>query len=436
MNRRELYKTFPMVFHEVTADFYDCFEFAFSEPVFGQPDVGLHVICHPVKEGKIEYLAWCYIKNIPLARFVRSESVPCNNTEDLRSVQSAVVNHIVDDEQLLGGVEQAIEWINVASYSKEPLANPHGSEIVEAYNCFEFSLPECVYNRSDIKLQMVYRRNGEKGTECSVWCRMDRSPLLEYIGHVAIPYKDEDSICQDLITALNQDDRILQRIADYLNRAEVELGDDSPVVTYSVSTEEFHCIETHMQNPALSTQNVGLHVLYHLTEDGEVEYFAWGYIVDIPLLRLVGHEKLSCDDHHPRAVYKLVVDSLFDNSELFESFEEAIQRIDGFDLLENPVMIVHGTEDALYESFEFLLPNCEDDIKLQVTYDAKNKKTIKYSAWCYIEDHPLMGHLEDCELPYVEGADVVDDIMRNLYEADRIYEEIGDFLSLLDSFDV
>lgn len=217
MSRVDPHDVFPLVIHEVSVRDYYCCEYAFPDDLFDRPDVGLHVIYHRSDEDRINYTIWCYIKNVPLMRLVSVASLAFTDTS-LVAVNKLITDRILHDETLLGACQRFLDWIDEVDDLEQLENNPHGTEPVERYDCFEFYLPGCTYDRPDIKLQAVYRATGEK-VKYSVWCHLDHYPLLGYIGSGEFK-KTDDDMGQAVFSRINEDKNILQLIQMFLNLVE------------------------------------------------------------------------------------------------------------------------------------------------------------------------------------------------------------------------
>lgn len=202
------------IFHEITFEDFCCFEYIFPEAVFHRSDVGLHVIFHRSKEDRIDYTAWCYITSEPLMRLVGVASLEFDDPS-LKAVNQLVVNHIVNAETLPAKCRKFIDWIDRADDLNQLKGNPHGSETVEKYDCFELKVPGCVFDRSDIKLQVVCRSTTQK-TKFDIWCHLDHYPLLGYVGYGELSKKSEN-LAQDIVNQITSNDNNFQEIAEFLH---------------------------------------------------------------------------------------------------------------------------------------------------------------------------------------------------------------------------
>ena len=174
MDRMDPHELFPMVFHQISVENYACAELPLPEDLFHKSGVGLHVIYHLSKEERLCYTAWCYTKDLPLLRFIRNVSLPVN-TNSLQEANQHVVDHICNDERLPSDFERFLDWAEDVDYLKATEGTPLGSAVAERFDCFEFCLPECVFGRSDIKLQVTYRSTNAKKN--SVRCLVPRGPF-------------------------------------------------------------------------------------------------------------------------------------------------------------------------------------------------------------------------------------------------------------------
>lgn len=218
MNKPDPHELFPMVFHEVSVVNCLCFEFTLPEDIFHREDVGIHVICNRFKEDMLNYRAWCYIKSKPLMRFARTASLPLEEST-ISAVNQLIVDHIISDETIFNKCVGFLEWIKNVDYSKKFKKNPHGPKAVERYDGFEFYLPECQYERSDIKLQVIYRSTSSKTIKYNVWCCLDHNPLLGYIGCGEVE-KCDGAVEQSIMYQLSDNALYFQEITDFLNLAE------------------------------------------------------------------------------------------------------------------------------------------------------------------------------------------------------------------------
>lgn len=217
MDKFDPHDVFPMVFHEVSVQDYACCEYAFPEDIFHRPDVGLHVIYYRSSENRLDYTAWCYIKDIPLMRLVSVASLAFDDTS-LAAATKLVTESILEDGRLPAGCQRFLDWIEDVDDLEQLENDPHGSKNVERFSCYEFYLPGCTYNRSDIKLQVVYRSTGEK-VKYNVWCHLDHYPLLGHIGYGELQ-KSGDGIGQDILSQINDNESIFQAVEMFIDLVE------------------------------------------------------------------------------------------------------------------------------------------------------------------------------------------------------------------------
>ena len=218
MNKLDPNEVFPMVLHEISVRNYYCCEYSFPEDLFHRPDVGIRVIYYRSNENRINYTAWCFIKSIPLMRLVSVTSLALVDTSQ-GAANKLVTDYILkEDGAMLPACQRFLDWIEDVDNLELLENNPHGSEYVERFSCCEFYLPGCLYNRPDIRLQIVYRSAGEK-IKYNVWCHLDHYPLLWHIGNGELQ-KSGDDMSQDIISHINDDEQIFQKIEMFLDLVE------------------------------------------------------------------------------------------------------------------------------------------------------------------------------------------------------------------------
>lgn len=208
----------PNVIHEISVRNGYCCELKLPADLFQHPDVGLHVVFNKFEgDDRVEYKNWFYIKDIPVMQLVSTASLACNDLS-YASMRKIVVNHILRDEMLISRCSKFLEQIDSEDNIEQLEYNPHGPNIAESYNCFEFYLPGCTYGRPDVILQITYREKGAK-VKYNVWCHLDHFPLLGYIGHGKLHISNNDVI-QGIVSQINGNDDILQKIAEFIEVVE------------------------------------------------------------------------------------------------------------------------------------------------------------------------------------------------------------------------